>query len=104
MVSLGLVDSDRNVGVFFDEIFTFSNNILALSKLCLIFVISDAFAILIVACTTATAFIHCNIHYCKSPLLNLPVTQINNLHLVLNSATCVVTRTPKVQFIILPIL
>jgi len=47
------------------------------------------------ACTIGTSLIHSKIDYCHSLLLNLPATQTNRLQLVLNSAACAVTKTPK---------
>ena len=43
--------------------------------------------------------IHSKVDYCNSLLLNFPATQTNHLQLSLNSAACVVTKTPKFHHI-----
>jgi hypothetical protein len=66
----------------------------------IIFVTSDAFAILLniyhtAACTIAASFTHSKLDYCNSFLLILPATQSKHLQLVLNA----ITKTPKFHHI-----
>jgi hypothetical protein len=47
----------------------------------------------------ATALIHSKLDYSNSLFLNFPANQLDCLRLVLNSAACAVTNTPKFHHI-----
>jgi len=96
------VDSARNLGVIYDKK-SFAQHISSISKSCFLNIrvlkhirntIDQT-----TSCTIATYLIHSKIDSCNSLLLKLPATQTNRLQLVLNSAACAVTKTPKFHHI-----
>jgi hypothetical protein len=102
-VCLSAVSSARNLGVIFDNTLSMSQHISAVSRSCLS-TIRDLRRIrnnldFITAKTIATSLIHSKLDYCNSLFLNLPLTELNRLQLVLNSAARTVTKTPKYHHI-----
>jgi len=100
-VILSSVDSARNLGVIFNKNLSFAPHVSSISKSCF-HNIRELRRVRntidhTTACTIATSLIHSiyKIDYCNSLLLNLPATQTNRRQLVLNSAACTVTKTPK---------
>jgi len=98
-VTLAPVHSARNLGVIFDSNLSFAEHISAISKSCL-YCIRDLKRLRnsidhSTARIIATALIHNKLDYCNSLLLNLPMSQLNHLQFVLNSAARAVTKTSK---------
>jgi len=97
--SLITTHSARNLGFIFDEHFTFSDQISALSKSCY-YHIRELRCIrpcldFKTASTIATSIVHSKLVYCNSLYYNLPQSQINKLQNIQNSLARAVARTPK---------
>src|SRR6218665_3855513 len=89
----------RNLGVIYDQNFSFSDHITQLSRSCFMH-IRDLRRIrpildLKTASTIATSIVHAKLDHCNSLFLNIDVTQINRLQAIQNALACAATKTPK---------
>jgi len=98
-VTITPAQSARYLGVIFDSTLSMSDHISPVSKSCFLSM-RDLRRIrntldFSTARTIATSLIHSKLHYCNSPFLNLPQSQLGRLQLILNSSARAVSKTPK---------
>ena len=98
--------STHNLGFFFDEHLTFSNQITSLFKayyylirqLCCIWPAGS-----LTACTIVTSVVHSKLGYCNSLLRKLPRSQLSHLQQIQNSLAYADAKSAK-SFHMIPIL